>query len=453
MTKAFLDSILTALNGDAEPAPAHALTFTGSGALAAWFDVTDLAAASLAAACCGIADIAGGERAIGIDRRLTSFWFGTTLRPIGWQVPPVWDAVAGDYRTGEGGWIRLHTNAKAHREAALAVLGEAVDRQAMEPLVAKWSADELESAIVQAGGCAAAMRSLDDWAKHPQGGAVAWEPLMHWKQIGGVAPDGATVDSSRPLRNVRILDLTRVLAGPVAGRFLAGFGADVLRIDPPTWDEPAVVPEVTLGKTCAGLDLNVSEDRHCFERLLAGADILLHGYRPGALSGLGYDDVALLKINPGLIDVRLDAYGWTGPWAGRRGFDSLVQMSAGIAEYGMRMSGADRPVPLPVQALDHATGYLLAAAVLRALHQRRTDGKVLSARLSLARTANLLARSRRANCDDGLAVETETDLSKETEHTDWGPARRIRFPAWIDGIDATWDRPAGCLRASPAEWT
>jgi crotonobetainyl-CoA:carnitine CoA-transferase CaiB-like acyl-CoA transferase len=178
-----------------------------------------------------------------------------------------------------------------------------------------------------------------------------------------------------------VLDLTRVLAGPVATRFLAGYGADVLRIDPPGWNEPGVIPEVTLGKRCARLDLTQAADRATFETLLAEADVLVHGYRPAALERLGYSEAYRRQRNPSLIDVALDAYGWTGPLAGRRGFDSLVQMSCGIADHGMRRQGAGKPVPLPVQALDHATGYLIAAAVVRALIARLSDGRVQQARL------------------------------------------------------------------------
>src|SRR5262249_13189705 len=150
-----------------------------------------------------------------------------------------------------------------------------------------------------------------------------------------------------------------------------GCGAEVLRIDPPDWEEPGIIPEVLLGKRTARLDLRTPADRDRFAHLLADADVLVHGFRGDALDRLGYGADVRADIRPGLVDVSLDAYGWTGPWAGRRGFDSLVQMSAGIAAEGMRAYGKDRPTPLPVQALDHATGYLLAAAALRGLARRR----------------------------------------------------------------------------------
>jgi crotonobetainyl-CoA:carnitine CoA-transferase CaiB-like acyl-CoA transferase len=252
-----------------------------------------------------------------------------------------------------------------------------------------------------------------------------------------------------------VLDLTRVLAGPVATRFLAGYGAQVLRIDPPDWDEPAVVPEVSLGKRCARLDLRAAEGRARFEALLAQADVLVHGYRPGALAHLGYDAAALRRLAPALIDVCLDAYGWSGPWAARRGFDSLVQMSSGIAAAGMRWRGADAPVPLPVQALDHASGYLLAAAAVRGLSARRADGRGRQARVSLARSARLLveqARAPEAKEEPTLAPPADADWATLTEATSWGAARRLLPPVDIQGAAMQWSLPASALGSAAPFW-
>jgi crotonobetainyl-CoA:carnitine CoA-transferase CaiB-like acyl-CoA transferase len=244
-----------------------------------------------------------------------------------------------------------------------------------------------------------------------------------------------------------------VLAGPVATRFLAGLGADVLRIDPPGWDEGAVVPEVTLGKRCAGLDLKSAEDRRVFEELVRQSDVLVHGYRPNALGNLGYDSESLQRLNPRLIAVSLDAYGWSGPWAGRRGFDSLVQMSTGIADYGMKMRGAGKPVALPVQALDHATGYLVAASVLHALYLRSVSGEIYFAKMSLARTAHLLCKSKRLELHDKFRPEEKSDIDPRVEATTWGPALRVKFPLQINGINFKWPCPAGPYRSSPAVWS
>jgi crotonobetainyl-CoA:carnitine CoA-transferase CaiB-like acyl-CoA transferase len=239
----------------------------------------------------------------------------------------------------------------------------------------------------------------------------------------------------------------------VATRLLAGWGADVLRIDPPGWDEPAVVPEVTLGKRCAHLDLHEVPDRARLLELLAGADVVVHGYRPGALEGLGIGPDVRDVTRPGLVDVSLDAYGWTGPWVGRRGFDSLVQMSSGIAEAGQVAAGAEHPVPLPVQALDHATGYLLAAAALTGLALRSEDGCGSRWRTSLARMARLLVDSGVAPTIEGDGIDLAgLAPGAPVERTVWGDARRLPPPVVVEGAPLRWVRPAGPLGTSAPEW-
>jgi hypothetical protein len=432
-----------------------ALETTGEGALPSVFPVTELAVATIGAAGLAAAELLAIRHAmipsVAVDRRLASMWFGFSLRPSGWSLPPIWDEIAGDYPTQDG-WIKLHTNAPAHRTAALNVLGVPAEKRAVANAVSGWRKDALEAAIVDRGGCAAAMRSIAAWRAHPQGRAVAAEPLFHLAAIGEAARPQWTILRERPLRGIRVLDLTRVLAGPVATRFLAGLGADVLRIDPPGWDEGAVVPEVTLGKRCARLDLRDSAARARFIDLLAQADVLLHGYRPDALAHLGFDRKRRREIRPALIDISLDAYGWTGPWAMRRGFDSFVQMSSGIADAGMRAGNRDRPTPLPVQALDHATGYLLAAAALRGLTTRLTTGAGLEARISLARVAAALIDYSETPDSSPLAPEAPADLADGAEATAWGPARRLRPPVTIGGTPLRWERPANRLGSSSPTW-
>jgi hypothetical protein len=306
--------------------------------------------------------------------------------------------------------------------------------------------------VVASGGCAAAMRSMDEWASHPQGKSVGAEPLVSREAHSGGSA-GAGIDPTRPLAGVRVLDLTRVLAGPVATRVLAGFGAEVLRIDPPFWHEPAIEPEMTLGKRCARLDLRDDAARTRLRGLLAEADVLVHGYRPGALEGLGLGEMERRRLRPGLVDVSLDAYGWTGPWAGRRGFDSLVQMSAGIAEAGMGRFGRDVPTPLPVQALDHATGYILAAAAVRGLTERLRSGAGLAARASLARTAALLTSAPAAGGGPELNGPEQDDVDPAIERTSWGPAHRLRPPLLVGEAAMRWDRAAGPLGCAEPSWT
>jgi crotonobetainyl-CoA:carnitine CoA-transferase CaiB-like acyl-CoA transferase len=437
-------------------------------ALPSVFDVTGVATASVAAALLAVAELVGttgtSVPAVEVDRRHVARAFACEreVRPIGWEPPPLWDPIAGDYRSDDG-WIRLHTNYAHHRRAALEVLAlpDGATRDEVAAAVVEREGDELEQAVVDAGGCAAVERSLDAWRVHPQGRAVAAEPLLERVVSSGRSSGPATVDRARPLAGVRVLDLTRVIAGPVATRFLASFGADVLRVDPVGFAEvPLLLIESTAGKRTAELDLRTDLGRATLDDLLAGADVLVSGYRPGALEGLGLGRDRLGERHPSLVTATLDAYGWTGPWSHRRGFDSLVQMSSGITDAGRRAGGGDRPVPLPVQALDHGTGYLVAAAVVRALTDRRRGLGTTSIRGSLARTALWLvdagldgAGVDGAGVDDaGLDVSADGTELVERAGTAWGPVDRIRPVGEVEGVPARWDLPPGPLGASAAAW-
>jgi hypothetical protein len=367
---------------------------------------------------------------------------------------PLWDPVAGVYSTANG-WIRLHTNFRRHRTAALRILGlpsegpagDAVDRDAVARAVARWPAVDLEEAIHRDGGCAAVLRSAEQWRATPQARLLAERPRValtplgwgdgerSWSSGGDDGPD-------RPLAGIRVLDLTRVIAGPVAGRFLAAYGADVLRIDgPDAEDSRVLIVDTTVGKRSAVLDLHLDPDRARFEALVAHADVVLSAYRPGAMAAIGYDPAGLAKLRPGLIVGTLSAYGGIGPWGQRRGFDSLVQMATGIADEGRRAVGVDTPVPLPAQVLDHVTGYLLAAGVLMALARRRASGRGGGwlVETSLARTAgwlDSLPRSGAVEIDDGarsLPAELAVDL-----HGPLGPTRHVACPGLVVGAAPAW---------------
>jgi crotonobetainyl-CoA:carnitine CoA-transferase CaiB-like acyl-CoA transferase len=427
---------------------------TGAATLDSAYPVSDLAAASIASAGLAVADLcaaAGLARPdVAVDRGLADAWFGFALTPVGWSIPSPWDPIAGDYAALGGGWIRLHTNAPRHRAAALRVLGVEAEREHVAAAVARWSADELEEAVVAEGGCAATLRTPDEWSVHPQGSAVAREPLV---AIDDTDPDaaGSGWDPSpeRPLAGLRVLDLTRVLAGPVATRLLAGLGADVLRIDPPDWDEPGVVPDMMIGKRAARLDARDPADRERLLALLAGADVLVHGYRSDALDRLGLGDAIRRTVRPGLVDVSLDAYGHTGPWVARRGFDSLVQMSTGIAGSGLRQGTAAKPTPLPVQALDHATGYLMAAAALAGLARRVRHARGSRARLSLARTALELENARSLPSRPVATGSAHPGIPIDTA---WGSATLPPPPLTLTGVRIGWDRGPRPLGSDAPIW-
>ena len=418
---------------------------TGQGTLPSAFALTDFAAASVASAGLALAEFSAirgaATSAVIVDRRLSSFWFAKSIRPIGWTVPPQWDPIAGNYAAKDG-FIRLHTNAVHHRAAVLRILDCMADAKSVANSVRSWEAEVLQEAIVAEGGVAAKMLTQDEWSLHQQGQAVGQEPLVHW-EMRHRTPLRAFGRADRPLEGLRVLDLTRILAGPVATRFLAAYGADVLRIDPPDWEEPAVLPEVTPGKRRARLDLTRDNDRNIFRRLLSEADVIVHGYRADALERLGFGLAARQNINPDLIDVALNAYGWTGPWSVRRGFDTIVQMSSGLAQAEMQHANVHSPQQLAVQALDYGTGHMMAAAVIRALCEAQ-HGTRSTVRFSLARTAHLLAQCP-ATKDETLLPEQDHDLQAGVEDTHWGPARRLKPPVDIGSIPFHFSRPAGLL--------
>lgn len=478
------------------PAALDAVRFEGPAqVLPSVYDVTACAGASVAAATLALAQWQAmrSGRALAqvrVDLRHASAAFRCEryLAPVGWQLPPVWDPLAGDYATRDG-WIRLHTNYSYHRDAVLRVLDVACEREAVRDAVARADGEALEAAVVAEGGCAALMRSPAQWAAHPAGRAVASEALIAWQYGAALARTGSTLATNTtprplaqsvaesatacgslplagraawssfepgalPLAGVRVLDLTRVIAGPLATRTLAAFGADVLRIDPPGFEEVgALLPDMTAGKRRAALDLRGETDRVHFEALVAGADVLVHGLRGGALAALGWDTERLRALNPALIVVTHDAYGYAGPFRQRRGFDSLVQMSCGIAARGMELAGRDRPHPLPAQALDHATGYLLAAATCMALERLGASGVPSEARLSLAKTAHwLMAAGERGDVAGRDFSASDAEPWLEDAQSAFGPLRRVRYPGRIEGVTPAFVHRPGPLGTDCARW-
>jgi crotonobetainyl-CoA:carnitine CoA-transferase CaiB-like acyl-CoA transferase len=351
------------------------------------------------------------------------------LRVDGAAAESVWAPLSGNYRAADG-WIRLHCNYPRHEAAVCWGLGVPGSRDAVAKAVAGRSAREVEHAVVTAGGAAAELRSPEAWAAHPQGEAVAGLPLVDLTPIGE-APKRTLFYSDRPLGGVRVLELTHVLAGPVAGRVLAAHGADVLHIGAAHLPRvEALVRDTGQGKRSAFVALDTEGGRARLKKLISRADVLLQSFRPGALERIGFGAEALAELRPGLVIADLSAYGWEGPWARRRGFDSLVQMANGMAW------GAEEPSPLPVQALDHGTGWLAAAAIMTALHRQVADGGTWRVRLSLAGTAHWLDSLGRK---DPAASEVDySDLLEDAE-SGYGRLTRVRMPGGLPGAPPHWD--------------
>ncbi|MFE5038270.1 CoA transferase [Streptomyces sp. NPDC056683] len=352
------------------------------------------------------------------------------------------------------GWVRTHANYPHHGARLLRALGlpEHASPEEAAARIAGRPALDVENTVYSAGGLAVALRSPAEWAGHEQAAAVAKQPLVERDRLDTaharvLPPLDAGAAPLLPAAGLRVLDLTRVLAGPVATRTLGLLGADVLRLDAPWLPElPDQHADTGFGKRSATLDL--ATDRAAFEELLGSADVVVTGYRPGALDRFGLSPEALAERRPGLVVAQVSAWGAYGPWGGRRGFDSLVQVATGIAKTEGR---ADRPGRLPAQALDHGTGYLLAAGVLRALTEQSYDGGSRFVRLALARTARWLTEELEPGPAAGEPYEGPDAWLAGTD-SPLGRLRYARPPLSFDGGPADWARPPVPWGSSPARW-
>jgi hypothetical protein len=428
--------------------------------LASAFPVTELATSAVGCFALAAAETFATRNnssppAIQVDRAHAALSYDEErqLVPIGWPHPGVRHEMSRDYPTSDG-WVRLHMNYAHHRAAALEALGGVTNLRQLQSLCLTMTSREVEDLVVARGGCAAEMHDLKQWSDHPQGRAVATEPLVGISQAGDATGISIARPAARPLDGLKVLDLTRVISGPTCTGLLAHVGAHVLRIDPVGFEEmPALLPITTAGKRRTSLDLTSQVHRRDFEKLIASADVLVAGFRSDAMARLGYDETTLRSLNEGLLIAKLNAYGWTGPWRARRGFDSLVQMSAGIAAHGASIFGTVEPTPLPVQALDYTTGYLLAAAICRALTSRLLGTSVGEVSVSLARTAAFLT-SMKGDGEPGLAPCSEDviDRYRREFSSSYGKLRKICWPVTIPGSIPVVEIPAGPLGVDPPTW-
>jgi hypothetical protein len=354
------------------------------------------------------------------------------------------------------GWVRLHGNYPHHRERLRWALGLSADGVELPDVVARELAQryalDVERMVTAYGGLAIAVREPEQWRAHPQGVAVSRRALLDLRALGEGEPARLPSVPLLPASGVRVLDLTRVIAGPVGTRALALLGADVLRVDSPRLPEiPAQHLDTGPGKRSTLLDLDSRADRATFDELVARAHVVVAGYRPGALDRFGLHPAALLERRPGLVVATLSAWGTTGPWAARRGFDSLVQAASGIAR--VEAAGGPTPGVLPAQALDHGTGYLIAAAILRALSRQLTHGGAWHAELSLAQTAaRLLRHHRPGDAQPHDAAPDPMPWLREVE-TPFGCVRHALPPFNVDGVPETWARPPVEWGSTPAQWS
>ncbi|ANB74768.1 carnitine dehydratase [Paraburkholderia phytofirmans OLGA172] len=426
------------------------------------FRVGSLASATIAATGLAAADyhrLRTGHRqhvAVQMRRALASFRSERYLRIDDGPPPALRDPVTGFYATRDGRRIQLHTNFPHHLQGVLEVLGCENDRAAVAAAIRHWDGAKLDQTLADAGLCAALIRTPDEWAVLEQAQALAGLPLFEIERIGDAPVEPPRRgDANRPLAGVRVLDLSRIIAGPVAGRALAHHGADVLMINGPHL--PNIAPLVIdngRGKRSAVVDLRDAPGRETLRGLAGGADVFLQAYRPGALAARGFGPEELARVRPGIVYVSVSAYGHEGPWAQRRGFDSLVQSASGIAWTERQAAGWDEPKHLPCQALDHATGYLAAFGAMVALARRATEGGSWHVRLSLAQTGRWL-QSFGLVQDGWRAPDVSSDDVSDclgTVDSTFGRVRGVLPAEMLDLTPAFYALPPVEVGADSASW-
>ena len=441
-------------------AAAGEVDFTGAEpVLPSSFAVGTAAQATIAASALAAAELwrlrTGRRQRVRVDMRQAAIEFRSEryLRVDGKRPAEYHDALAGLYRCGDGRWARLHTNLPHHCSGLLALLGCEHDAKAVQRALDGWQAEALEAAAADAGLVVTACRSFAEWDSHPQGRAIAQLPLFSIEQIGDAPPTPLSA-AQRPLAGVKVLDLTRIIAGPVCGRTLAAHGADVLLVT--ASHLPSMLPLVVdtgRGKLSTAIDLRAASGRETLTGLLRDADIFVQGYRPGAIAAFGFGPQDAAKIRPGIVYVSLCAYGHEGPWAKRRGFDSLVQTASGFNAAEAEAFGASAPKALPCQALDHATGYLLAFAALSALARRAERGGSWHVRCSLAQTGSWLRQLGRVEgtkCPDPRSADVRDCL--EDTPSGFGQLTAVRHAAIMSETPTRWARPTVPLGTDPPAW-
>ena len=446
---------------------ANAVEFTGGTdpLLPTPFRITETACATLAAVSLAVSDLwelrTGRRQQIAIDTRqaTASLRSGSYLKIDGVRVPNGRNEVMGVYPAKHGRWSYLHCNFPNHRAAALKVLGVPEDRAAVTKAVAQWDALELEEAIIAAKGAGGMVRTMAEWAQHPQGIAVAALPLMEIIKIGDSPPEPLR-KGDRPLSGIRVLDLTRVIAGPTCARTLAEHGADVLKIT------GAHLPSLGRqefdtghGKLSAHLDLREQKDVEILRGLAREVDVFSQGYRPGTIGSRGFSPEALAQLRPGIIAVSMCAFSHAGPWASRRGFDTVIQTVSGITHRQGELFPGAQPGPqfYPVSAIDFLTGYLMAFGALVALARRTREGGSWLVRISLAQVGRWLVERGQipeADLKDVPKEFTPAELERWSMTSDT-PAGRLQHLAPVVRLSETpprWARPTVPLGYHQPVW-
>jgi crotonobetainyl-CoA:carnitine CoA-transferase CaiB-like acyl-CoA transferase len=420
------------------------------------YRVAAAASAALGALGVAVANLWEKPQRVSVNARAAAVSLRSALylRVDGKPPPPVWDPMSGFYPVRDG-WVSIHCNFQNHRDAAMRVLGTGPERAKAEEASRGWDGEALEDAVHAAGGCAGFVREEARWLQHAHARAVASQPLIEILRIGD-APAAPLPARARPLAGVRVLDLTRVLAGPTCAKSLAEHGADVLKITAAHLPDSGLADlDTGIGKLSARLDLRNATETDALRGLARESDVFVESYRPGALAARGFSPEALARLRPGIVCASLSAWGPTGPWRERRGFDSIVQAVSGIAQAS---GDSAKPRLLPVSAIDYVTGYLMAFGVCVALGRRAREGGSWLVRIALARVGKWIV-------DRGTLPETayrglpndlpEAELNALYAEMD-APDGSLRYLKPVLSLSETppyFSRPPVPLGYHPPRWT
>ncbi|KAH7115047.1 CoA-transferase family III domain-containing protein [Dendryphion nanum] len=384
--------------------------------------------------------------------------------------PTSWGTIGGLHKTKDG-YIRMHDSFPNHRSNALHILGlrDGATRKEVGDKIMEWRAVDLEAEAFRKGAVILALRSAEEWDELPQAQAISDFPILLHK-VGDCKPYVPAIPNhldNKCLRGIRVVEMSRVIAAPVAGKTLAAHGADVIWITSPTLpDLPDLDRDLGRGKRTVQLDIKQPQDKQKLVELLRTADVFIQGYRPGSLAAQGLSVIDLLQINPRLVIGNLSAWGSKGPWSKNRGFDSLVQTCSGInfedaeayCKHSGRSESTSDPVRvLPCQALDHGAGYMLATGIIAALYKRAIVGGSYEVEVSLAGVMKYLRSLGRYRWDeafhrsDFLAPE-DVHQYLETKQTGFGQLQAVRHSATLNGVTTGWDIMPKPLGSDEAVW-
>jgi crotonobetainyl-CoA:carnitine CoA-transferase CaiB-like acyl-CoA transferase len=381
----------------------------------------------------------------------------------GQRDPDTKSAVGGLFETSDG-WVRVHDSFPNHRIGAFKLLGlnEDTKRSKVAATIKEWKALDIETTAFKNNIVIAALRSFEEWDELPQAKALPEYPIRITKIGNATTSPERKLDrgNHKCLSRLRVLEFSRVIAAPVAGRTLSAYGADVLWVTSPNLpDLPLLDIDLSRGKRSIQLDLNQTPDKERCLALVKEANIIIQSYRPNSFANLGLSPQALIKENPNLIIANLSAYGPTGPWSDKRGFDSMIQTCTGLNTAEANNFGNGSPARvLPCQALDHASGYFLSTGILAALYTQLTEGGgAYQVDVSLAGTEKYLRSLGQYEgrsgfeCDD-IVEQGDVEEFCETRECAFGELKALRHSASIEEVDVGWDFMPERLGSGEAIW-